>query len=151
MDESIIARFWAKVDRRGPDECWPWLAAKTNDGYGQIRVAGVLCRAPRISFELFYAKRPGAAHVRHTCDNPPCCNPRHLELGTNGDNVADRQRRGRSARGPRNGRTLLTEAGVSAIRLDAGRTPPKALAAQYGVSRDVIYQVLHRRAWRHVE
>lgn len=96
--KSIAARFWPKVDRRGADECWPWLASKDRHGYGHIS-AGRRGKSPlkayRVSYELANGPIPEGLHVRHTCDNPHCVNPAHLLVGTAADNVADRMNRGR--------------------------------------------------------
>jgi len=89
-------RFWRMVDKRGPDECWPWLGSiGTKMGYGLLNVEGRSISAHRFSFLLYYGEIPGGAHILHTCDNPPCVNPTHLRSGTNADNVADKVSRKR--------------------------------------------------------
>lgn len=88
---SLDERFWSKVDRRGPEECWPWKYGKDASGYGMIRVDGRTLKAHR-----FVAGNPVGGVVRHTCDNPPCCNPAHLLIGTQQENVRDRDVRGRN-------------------------------------------------------
>ena len=96
MRRTLEERFWVKVDRRGDDECWPWLKSQVNGGYGQFRVAGGESpkRASRVAWQLTHGD-PGALSVLHSCDNPPCCNPAHLFLGTTADNNADKIQKGR--------------------------------------------------------
>lgn len=104
-------RFWAKVDVRGPDECWPWLGANVQ-GYGQIGVQQKTVLATHVSLELDGRPRPPGAYALHSCDTPSCCNPGHLRWGTQAENVADMISRGRGmhqtkpetlARGDRHG------------------------------------------------
>lgn len=92
---------------------------------------------------------PEGLVVRHSCDNPPCWNPSHLELGTQAENVRDRETRGRSQRGERHYASKLTEDDVREIRA-SGLTGP-ALGRQYGVSPFTIYKILDGRSWRHVK
>lgn len=95
MKGTVVERFWAKVDRRGPDECWPWTGATQQTGYGRFRVDGRLQGAHRVAYVLTHGHlRPGA-HVLHRCDTPGCCNPSHLFLGTHADNMADKEAKGR--------------------------------------------------------
>lgn len=74
--------------------CWEFPSNNT-DGYGVIKVDGSDVKAHRVSYRLALGE-PGALHVLHRCDNPPCINPSHLFLGTNHQNVLDRQAKGRS-------------------------------------------------------
>lgn len=85
-------RFWAKVDRRGDDECWPWLGAISTQGYGR---AGKRGYAHRLAYELAVGSIPDELEIRHACDNPPCCNPAHLSVGERWENVRDMLVRGR--------------------------------------------------------
>lgn len=94
--ERVEPRFWAKVDRRGPDECWLWTAKVNQWGYGLAHVGPRDCVASRVAWVLGNGTEPGEMLVCHTCDNTRCCNPAHLWLGTHGDNARDRAAKGRS-------------------------------------------------------
>lgn len=104
-------RFWAKVTKLKDDQCWEWQAARDRDGYGAFWYHDAQHRASRVAWSLTNAQWPipTGQVVRHKCDNPPCVNPAHLELGTNRDNDNDRVERGRSAFGDRNGSRLYPE------------------------------------------
>lgn len=97
------ANWWSKVERREPDECWPWKAGRDKDGYGKFTVGlggkrQRHTRAHRFGYELLVGSVPADLVVRHTCDNPPCCNPAHWRLGTPRDNNDDKVSRGRHAK-----------------------------------------------------
>lgn len=99
---DIATRFSSYVAPDGEGGCREWTGLRDADGYGRIRIAGADHRAPRVAWELANdTSIPEGMLVRHTCDNPPCCNAEHLVLGTPAENSHDMVRRGRSARGPR--------------------------------------------------
>lgn len=89
------ARFLARRGKRGPRECWHWEGGRNSDGYGVVRLGRRLVLAHRLAYALAYGS-PGRSIVRHTCDNPVCCNPAHLIAGTQAENVADMIERGRA-------------------------------------------------------
>lgn len=96
---GVADRFWSKVDQQGPDDCWPWLAATFRNGYGAFVVGGrkgSMTTAHRTAWELANEQRvPEGLFVCHRCDNRPCCNPRHLFLGSQEDNMRDMLSKGR--------------------------------------------------------
>lgn len=92
----MIDRFWSKIDRSGgPAACWPWIAGHNRDGYGSFRVDDHTELAHRVAWAEANGPVPDGMDVLHTCDNPPCCNPRHLFLGTAADNARDSVAKGR--------------------------------------------------------
>jgi hypothetical protein len=94
--QTVSERFWAKVDRRGPDECWPWLASTNRYGYGRLWVDTRQRPAPQVAWEIEHdAPFPVGMMACHTCDNPPCVNPAHIWPGTMRDNIQDALRKGR--------------------------------------------------------
>jgi hypothetical protein len=97
MSEKEQTRFWSKVDRRGPDECWPWRACILRSGYGyftQERTRKGL-RAHRVALMLSLGRDIGNLLACHTCDNRRCCNPAHLWPGTSSENRLDASAKGR--------------------------------------------------------
>lgn len=144
--------FWAKVDKSsGPDACWPWTGAVNGDGYGMVRRRGWPGSAHRAASWLTAGDLPNDVCVLHRCDNPPCCNPAHLFRGTNVANTADRNQKGRQAKGERNANSKLTEADVLAILDEHGMGMSVAsIAARHDVVPGTIYFILSGSNWRHV-
>lgn len=99
-------RFWQKVDVGSPEACWNWLAstASTTNGnypYGQFsftldRGSRRILRAHRVAYELSVGSIPDGQIICHACDNPKCCNPAHMFVGTHDDNMHDMAQKGRS-------------------------------------------------------
>lgn len=158
---SLADRFWSKVDRRNSDECWEWKACRMFDGRGQIRVAGKNMLAPRLAWNLVFGEIPPGIHVCHKCDNPPCCNPSHLFLGSDADNVHDCIAKQRfvpppyHGRGERNPSAKLTASQVREIRSRfqwrSKSCGARALGREYGVSYPTILRAVRRETWSHVD
>lgn len=153
--EPLEERFWAKVKMGSAADCWEWQASTNQWGYGWFRVGGRHGRtelAHRISWQLTYGSWPLEMGVLHRCDNPSCVNPGHLFLGTPRDNSADRQSKGRSARGETSGRAKLTAATVREARYlhATGHSSVAELAQRFGVRPNAIRRAVRRETWRYV-
>jgi hypothetical protein len=100
---DFAARFWSRVDMSGgPDACWPWMGARWRErgGYGAVRYKDRILRCNRVAIVLGFGKvkprklRDGD-YALHSCDNPPCCNPAHLRVDTQSQNVREEWQRTR--------------------------------------------------------
>lgn len=149
---TLAHRLWSRVQRADPSVCWPFDPYGCDeDGYGRIRVGRRVVRAHQIAYELTHGAIPAGRMVRHSCDNPPCCNPRHLQLGTHADNARDMVERGRSLVGERNPQHRLTTQQVLHIRrLRAFQMAPRAIGARTGVPMRTVYLILKGVTWKHV-
>lgn len=167
ISENDKSRFWANVDIRGEDECWLWNGNRTWRGYGQVYIQRKTIPTHRAAWMLTNGEIPDGMFVCHRCDNPPCCNPAHLWLGTNAENMADKCAKGRQAsgdkhparkhpermaRGESNGRSKLTAELVRSLRMDreSGYTY-SALSNKYGISWPVARGIATRKTWKHVD
>ena len=162
-------RFWSHVAIGSPDECWLWTGVKPSSGYGNFGLAAgpgqrrLTVTASRVAWVIANGREipliNNAGHhgtcVCHTCDTPLCCNPAHLWLGTNRENLQNRDRKGRqgraTARGEKSASAKLTESNVFDIRAlyAAGGVTMDSLADRYSVSGNTIWQVVRRKSWRH--
>lgn len=160
VTQPLSFRFWKKIQKGDTDQsCWKWLGAKTENGYGVIgaggRGEGVL-KAPRVSWMIHFGASPGDLFVLHRCDNPECCNPLHLFLGTASDNMKDCSSKGRlkipHRRGEDNNKSKLSESQVIEIRA-VYRNRCKINGAQplgrrHGVHWKTILSVIKNRTWK---
>jgi hypothetical protein len=150
---SDLNRLLAKLDRA--DDCWPFKGARSARGYGRFAFAGKNRLAHRVAYELLCGPVPDGAVIMHSCDNPPCCNPAHLRIGTQSDNVADMRSKGREVHAPKgeyHWAAKISAAQAKAIRaaLLSGQRKV-ALARQYGLSRRAISHIAQGRSWRGIE
>lgn len=156
---TLEERLWAKVDRRGDGECWPFIGhCHPKRGYGSL--SGAFPEAHRAAWIVTHGPVPKGIMVCHRCDNPPCCNPSHLFLGTAADNARDMATKGRGTgvRGTRNKNAKLTWDQVQEIRrryrvIHPARSTGDSsseLAREFGITQQYVSQ-LARGLWRKVE
>ncbi len=147
-------RFWSAVDATGGDEsCWPWTKNRNRQGYGAVGWFGKVRKAHRVAYELVTGENITGLDIRHTCDNPQCCNPRHLRAGTTTDNMRDMAAKGRSGnhKGTANGRAKIGEPDVCEIReaLNMGESQQN-VANRFGIHQTSVSQIKCGVKWTHV-
>lgn len=162
----LALRFWRHVDQSGgPEACWPWTGAtRTRNGYGRHNDGGKFRLAHRLAFALHNQVDVDGLvegqQVCHRCDNPPCCNPSHLWLGTALENSRDCILKGRARwpgrktypRGEQAPNATTTDAQAHAIflRCVSTRMPLSSIAEQFQVSRRLVRDIYYGRKWKHV-
>lgn len=154
-ESPVEERFWAKVDKSGgPDACWNWKASVNPDGYGNFmwkneqrahRVAWILTNGP-ISDGL------SVLHEPTRCNNRTCCNPAHLYLGTQFQNVHDMIKIGTKAciAGENHANSLLNTESIIEIRKSYNKVPVGYLVSQFKVTVGTIRDVAKGRSWQSV-
>jgi len=147
LSAENISRFWFYVEKREPNECWPWKGTKTH-GYGEMSCDYVKQKAHRISFFLHNGEIPNDNIVMHTCDNTACCNPFHLKLGTPWHNSQDMVNKGRSKKGGKHWAAMFTDEEIRAIRKDT--RSQREIARSYFTTQSRVSLIKSRKAWGHV-
>ena len=155
---TVEERFWSKVDKRDPDDCWEWQASLDTRGYGNLGIPKndgtgryITQRAHRMAWEFTNGKLEGSVqHLCHTCDNRKCVNPAHLFIGNPKVNMADCISKGRlnDRSGEHNPRSKLTANDVIDIRASA--LPLSQLAQQYGVAKSVVGYAKRGITWKDI-
>ena len=141
-----FGRWFIRGDK---DACWEWSGSRDRDGYGAYFYEGKGYRAHRLALELANGPIPNGMLCCHTCNNPPCVNPRHLYAGTVQDNVDDTRRSGNIPNGERCHSAKLTKSDIRAIR--ASNETNVVLGARFGVAPSNISHIQRRKTWRHVK
>lgn len=136
-----LARFWSKVDVQNPEACWEWRAKRSDFGYGVFKSE----KAHRVAYQLLSGPIPDGLFCLHKCDNPPCCNPHHIFLGTLADNNRDAAAKGRRPKGEKHPRSKLTDEQVEEIR-NSPETGA-ALARKFGVSKSTVSGIRTYTHW----
>lgn len=155
LRSRLMSRVSEPSHAQGPNGCWEWTGYRDKHGYGRLKATnGKTILAHRASWIVHRGEIPSGKHICHSCDNPPCCNPSHLFLGTIAENKADSIKKGRHrmpppARGEAHYRAVLTEADVQKIRVDERLN--YVIAAEYGVHAAHIGQIKRRIKWAHVK
>lgn len=127
---TVEERFWSHVDTSNTDGCWPWTAGRRRaNWYGNFSINGRTFSAHRVAYEITYGPIPDDLYCCHSCDEPLCCRPDHLWLGTNRQNTQDRHAKGRDASGDRGGLRLHPERRAFGER-NAGRKYPGIFAGE---------------------
>lgn len=150
MTPEQVQRFWQKVDKSaGSDACWMWMGSRNNKGYGcqSVYKRGLL--AHRIAWRLTYGTIPAGQLLCHRCDNPACCNPLHLFLGTQKENMQDCAKKGRTTAGETAHHAKLTWDQVHEMRqLYRDGWKQKDLVARYDVyDESTISKILRGEVW----
>jgi len=154
MANQYTTNRWIEFDQAYSPEpnsgCWLWLGALNAKGYGLIRVAGKTELAHRMSYRRYRGEVPVGLCVLHRCDVPACINPDHLFLGTQTDNMRDMSSKNRHPYryGEAHVNAKLTEAAIQAIR--ASDENYTSLGQRYGITKQNVYLIRARRAWRHL-
>lgn len=173
LTDSDIKRFWSHVEIKGDSNCWNWNGMK-DVGYGLFRIVDKtrkrgkrIIRSHQVSYFLSTNNWPVGFCVCHSCDNPSCCNPKHLWIGTDKDNARDRNKKGRVASGCRNGRSTkphstargeshpkakLTVEEVLEIRrlCQSEGASLKIIGSKFGVMASTVYNIMKKNIWKHI-
>lgn len=136
---------------RSSTGCWEWTGRVDKDGYGRTTWAGRPWGVHRLSFSLFCGTLIDGRCVCHSCDNPKCCNPVHLFIGSDADNAADRDRKGRGPRGRKNHFAKTNEDKVREVKLLLAQGVNQTeTARRCGLSRNTVHFIARGKAWAHV-
>jgi len=175
LTKGELLRIESRIDTSG--DCWEWTGFRKNSGYGQCHIKRNTVLAHRAVWMIFNGTIPDNLLVCHTCDNPPCCNPKHLFLGTYLDNNRDRDSKGRNGlkgmkrnnwwmmgelshwhkhpkntQGENNGKHKLDSASIHVIRFRINQGDRISdISAHYHVSDSCIQKIKERRTWAHIQ
>lgn len=152
LGDTPAERFWSVVKKDGgSDGCWIYQGRLQKKGYGRRKYLGSMRLTHHIAWHLTYGEFPQDC-LLHSCDNPPCVNPKHLSEGDHYDNVRDRQSRQRQSRGESHPHAKLKETDIPLIRAALARKERATdIARRYDVFPTTILGIKHGITWKHIE
>jgi hypothetical protein len=155
---SFEDKFWSKVDKGAENECWIWTGAKRWNGYGKFIHNYKTILAHKASFEINRGTIGDGLVVCHSCDNRACCNPNHLWLGTQAENMQDMFKKGRNAKSKPKGscerhpRAKLKNSDIPEIKkLYSNGESSRSIGKKYGVSKTMILFIVKDKNWKHLD
>jgi hypothetical protein len=122
------------------------MGGKINSGYGRFRFCGKLELSHRVAYRLSVGEIPDGMFVCHKCDNPSCCKPSHLFLGTHTDNIQDAVKKGRMT----GGRKLNWDAVLDIREMFAAGHSKQMMADKYEVDVTTVSNILSGKTWKGV-
>ena len=144
------------IDEETGCHIWTGTRQRPNQGYGLLAISGGRKYVHRLAWEMRYGPIEDGLFVLHKCDNPPCCNPDHLFLGTCADNVHDMlaKKRGRggpkiAAHGEAHYMSKLTDDQARSILNDDRKS--SVIASEHGITRCTVREIKRRVTWKHLE
>jgi hypothetical protein len=133
-------KFWDRLAITGLDDCWLWQGCVNNKGYGRLKLKDITeTYAHRAAYVLAVGCIPDDLQVLHTCDTPRCCNPKHLVVGTNDDNMGDKVAKQRQARGR-----------PQALAIKAMPGLQREIALKFGVTQMLVSKIKQGLVWKHL-
>lgn len=155
MEKYNNLRFWSKVGITAQsDLCWDWMAANKGKGYGGFYLNKKHMAASRAAYILYYKEDPKDKFVCHKCDNPSCCNPSHLFIGTAKENQEDMIKKGRkhSAFGERNANSILTTNDIlDILELRNKKVRTRDIKKKYNISNTHVHRIFTGKRWGHLK
>lgn len=138
------------MDKSG--DCWIWTDRVNAWGYGFYTEDGKTKFSHREMYKRYIGQIAEGLVVMHKCDNPSCCNPKHLEIGSHRDNQLDKVKKGRQATGEKCGTSILTEKQVLVMRemYATGKYTYKQIADLYEVCKDTCQKAIRGINWGHI-
>ena len=148
---NVPSDIWKKIQKGSGDECWNWIGMVDGCGYGMMKIKQRGYRTHRIAYELTYGDIPEGLCILHSCDNPACCNPKHLRIGTHKDNMKDMLDKGRRFKTEKenNPNHKLIQCQVDEIRIlySLGNTSYKKLGKKFHVTDVQIGNIVRKDMW----
>ena len=149
LKSSAVDIFWSNIQKSIDTECWIYTKCISTTGYGRIQINRKFVFAHRFSYQLHFGDIPDGMFICHHCDNPPCCNPSHLFLGTSSDNSNDMAAKFRNDKGEEHWNNKLNQTQVLEIKslLKNGESVSN-IANTYNVHVNTIYDIRNNRIWK---
>jgi len=144
--ESILDKIVTTL----PSLCWEWTGYKDKNGYGQIGINNKIYYTHRIVYELINGSIPSNLSILHHCDNPSCCNPNHLFLGTRADNIKDMVSKGRQSKGENRPNSKHIYSQIVKIRqlYSTGKYTQKQLGEKFNLNQSNISRIITNQKWK---